>query len=319
MSKARYFVFSEQENSLPLFMRAWWMDALVGSAGWDVAIVEKGGEVLACLPYVISQRYGFRLLGQPRLTQHLGIWLHEGDGKYANRLTQQKDLMEALLEKLPRYDHFSQSWSYQYSNWLPFYWHGFKQTTRYTYILPDLSDESAIWEGFQAKIRTDIRKASERFAVKVRTDLGIEDFYSLNQQVFARQGLRMPYDLALLQRLDSACEARGCRRIFIAQDAEGKLHAAAYVVWDTNSAYYLMGGSDPALRKSGATSLCMWEAIRHAATVTKRFDFEGSMLEPVERFFRGFGAVQVPYFSVSRTPSRILKTVQFLRDMKAGS
>ena len=36
------------------------------------------------------------------------------------------------------------------------------------------------------------------------------------------------------------------------------------------------------------------------AGVTRRFDFEGSMLQPVERFFRAFGARQVQYPHVSR-------------------
>jgi hypothetical protein len=62
-----------------------------------------------------------------------------------------------------------------------------------------------------------------------------------------------------------------------------------------------MGGGDPALRNSGATSMVLWQAITFAATVTKRFDFEGSMLEPVERFFRAFGARQTPYFRVTRS------------------
>ena len=41
------------------------------------------------------------------------------------------------------------------------------------------------------------------------------------------------------------------------------------------------------------------------------------MIEPVERFFRAFGAVQTPYYSVHKTPSRILKTINFLRELKA--
>ena len=94
----------------------------------------------------------------------------------------------------------------------------------------------------------------------------------------------------------------------IAEDSEGQRHAGIYIVWDENSVYYLMGGGDPLLRRSGATSLCMWEAILFAASLKKSFDFEGSMLEPVERFFRGFGADQIPYFSISRTPSKSSST-----------
>ena len=62
----------------------------------------------------------------------------------------------------------------------------------------------------------------------------------------------------------------------------------------------------------------MWEAIQFASTVTQRFDFEGSMMEPVEKFFRAFGATQTPYFSISKTPSRLLKTAIFLRELLRG-
>jgi phosphatidate phosphatase APP1 len=46
------------------------------------------------------------------------------------------------------------------------------------------------------------------------------------------------------------------------------------------------------------------------------FDFEGSMIEPIERFFRGFGAVQTPYFHVSRSSSKLFKALKMLRDLK---
>jgi hypothetical protein len=74
----------------------------------------------------------------------------------------------------------------------------------------------------------------------------------------------------------------------------------AYLVGDRRTTYYLMGGGDPQLRTSGAGSLLMWEAIRRARAVSQVFDFEGSMLRPVERFFRAFGGRQTPYPHVSR-------------------
>src|SRR5260370_7073664 len=88
--------------------------------------------------------------------------------------------------------------------------------------------------------------------------------------------------------------------MFFAEGPEGRIHAAVYIIWDDRSAYYLMGAADPELRNSGATSLLLWEAIQFAATVTRSFDFEGSMIESIERFFRAFGAKQKPYFHISR-------------------
>ena len=45
-------------------------------------------------------------------------------------------------------------------------------------------------------------------------------------------------------------------------------------------------------------------AIIRARVVTDVFDFEGSMLQPVERFFRAFGSRQTPYLRVSRRTAR---------------
>jgi len=67
---------------------------------------------------------------------------------------------------------------------------------------------------------------------------------------------------------------------------------------DTSYAYYLLGGADPRLRSSGAQSLLFWEAIKLASRKNLKFDFEGSMIEPIERVFRAFGAVQVPYLQI---------------------
>jgi len=131
---------------------------------------------------------------------------------------------------------------------------------------------------------------------------------------FKRQGLDLPYSRDVVRRLDAACIKHQARRMFFAEDAQGRIHAAKYVVWHKDSAYYLMGGSDPELRNSGADSLLTWEAIRFAATVAERFDFEGSMLEAIERGFRAFGGVQTSYFHVTRF-SRRMKVLMAGRDM----
>jgi hypothetical protein len=313
--KESYRKLCETEPTIPLFSQAWWLDALAGESQWDVALVHKGNQIVATMPYVVRYRMGRLILGQPPLTQNLGPWLRETGGKQANRLSRQKDLMQKLIESLPHYSHFNMNWHHSQTNWLPFYWAGFTQSTRYTYRLPDLSDQKVIWDGLRENIRRDIRKAENRFGVRVRTDLSIIDFMHLQAQTFARQGMEMPDSPTVIQRLDNACQKRVRRQIFIAEDAEGKHHAGVYIVWDSTSAYYLMGGGDPSLRNSGAMSLCMWEAIKFASTVTNSFDFEGSMIEPIERFFRAFGAEQTPYFSISKTPSKCIKFAQCLRSL----
>jgi hypothetical protein len=123
----------------------------------------------------------------------------------------------------------------------------------------------------------------------------------LNHQIFQRQGLRMAYSAEFMHRLDRACAAHDARTLLFAVDARERVHAAAFLVHDTDVTYLLTSGVDTELRSSGAQSLLVWEAIRHAAARSRSFDFAGSMIESVERFNRGFGARQYPYLFVKRT------------------
>jgi hypothetical protein len=318
-TKELYRQFSREEPSLPIFSRDWWLDAAAGPDGWDVALVEKGNKVLATMPYMLRRRFGLNVLGQPALTQKMGPWLRPCEGSPAQKLASEKTLMQLLIDQLPAFDHFNQNWDYARSNWLPFSWNGFQQSTRYTYMLANLNDTGRLWAGFENSTRAECKKATERFKLQIRDDLPLDAFLALNHLTYRRQGISMPYSEALVRRLDAACAERTCRKFFIAVDSDGRYHAGNYFVWDECSSYGLMSGIDPSVRNSGGASLCMWKAILHAAQVTQRFDFAGSMLEPVERFFRGFGAAQVPYFNITKTPSRLLRIRQSLLSVFGGA
>jgi hypothetical protein len=287
-----------------IFTEPWWLDAVAPGA-WGEAVVEKGGRVAARMPWVRTKRRGATLLVTPPLTKTLGPWIRAESGRTTSRLEREKDLMTELIDALPRFDYFEQNFHPSMTNWLPFHWRGFEETTRYTYVLPSLADLDAVWDGTRANVRTDVRKAAKKLTI--RDDLGLDAFLDVHAKTFARQERTVPYGRELVARIDAACAERDRRKALFAVDADGAIHAAAYVVWDAGSAYYLMGGADPALRNSGAGSFVLWEAVKFAATVAPAFDFEGSMIEPVERFFRAFGAEQRPYFHVTKTSSRLLK------------
>src|SRR5919202_225122 len=90
-----------------LFEQPWWLDAVAPGA-WGAVEVPSGGEVVARLPYAVERRLGLTGLTMPPLTQTLGPWLAPLSGKYASRLSRQKELMVSLIERLPSYDYFHQ-------------------------------------------------------------------------------------------------------------------------------------------------------------------------------------------------------------------
>jgi hypothetical protein len=300
-SRPRTTAAGETPCANAIFQQPWWLDAVAPNR-WAEAVVERNGRTVARLPYVVRGRGRLRMLTQPPLTQTLGPWIERVDAKTTHALGNEIELLTALEAALPPAQAFLQHFSPTLLNALPFYWAGYRIEVQYTYRLEGLSSEEALWSGLRGNIRREIRKARKR--VEVRDDLGLDQFHSVWSKTFARQNLEPPRSLAELERIDTACAARGARAMLFAVDEADRVHAVSYVVWDERAAYYLLGGGDQELRTSGAASMLMWEAIIRARDVTDVFDFEGSMLKPVERFFRSFGSRQAPYLRVSRfTPA----------------
>lgn len=298
--KEKYRQLCKDEKTIPIFSKDWWMDSVCGENNWDVLIAEKGGEIAASMPIYIKQKFGVKYVTQGKLTQTNGIWIRYPEGqKYEKKLSYEKEVMSEIINQLEELDiaYYQQSFHYSVTNWLPFYWREFEQTTRYTYVIDDLSDLDYVRKEFNSKVRKHVKKSSK--IVQVKYDLDIEEFYNINTMTFNRQGINIPYNLNYLKELDNSCIKHNCRKILYAVDKEGNIHAAVYIVWDKVSAYYLMGGINQDY-KSEASTLLIWNAIKYVSKMVKKFDFEGSMIESIESFFRPFGAVQKPYFSISK-------------------
>ena len=299
--KTAYRNLCDTETTIPIFSRAWWMDAVCGKENWDVILVEKGGQIVAALPYYFIKKGRKIKIYQPLLTQTNGIWIkYPEKQKYSTRLSYERKVMREMVEELEKLpiSYYNQNFKYSISNWLPFYWRGFKQTTRYSYIISDLTDLNRIFENFHCSKRRNIRKAEK--IVNIKEDLNIEEFYRLHQMTYGRQGMKLPYSFSFIKKFDEECCKHSCRKIFYAEDLQKRKCGAIYIVWDENSAYYIMGGTDTQLRNSEATSLLLWEAIKFSSKVSKKFDFEGSMIESIEKYFSLFGSEQKQYFNISK-------------------
>ncbi|MDX1943027.1 MAG: GNAT family N-acetyltransferase [Saprospiraceae bacterium] len=307
-SKALYQKFCQENQArIPIFAQPWYLDAVCIDGIWDVAILEEKGEILAVLPYFLKQKWGFRYITMPLFTKYLGTYL----AKDFN-LTEQHDILEKLITQLPKAQAFHQNFHPDITDWLPFYWASYQQTTRYTYQL-DLSDLDAVFNNINRNMRRNIKKAQTQLLVSL--DGTPQDFYAINCLSFERQGLKMPYSLEQFLKHDQALAAHNARQIFFTKDESGKIHAAAYLIWDARNSYYHLSGDDPEWRHSGAGILLVWEAIRYTKEKLNLnlFDFEGSMMQNVEAIRRQFGATQVPYFYIWKYQSTFLKWIQTLK------
>lgn len=300
-------------NDFPIFLQDWYLDAVCGAGQWAAAVEEKGGRVVGVWPYFLKIKGPWVYIAMPPLARMMGPYLLP---EYRNTGKENKIITD-LWEQFPPLTAFEQDFNYTATNWLPLFWKGFRQTTRYSYTLK-LGDLKTLRKNLAPDYRNQkIEKAQKMVEVLVFTQVsaGLEDFYRIHNLSYSRQELAAPISMAFLETLDAALVQRGQRALFFAKDREsGAIHSVAYLVWDKHSAYYLLAGDDPKLRASGAGILLAWEAIRYAAETLQLpcFDFTGSMIRPIERVRRQFGAQQAPYFRVQKEWSWLWRVGKWL-------
>ena len=312
--KQTYHQFCQQNKDLPIFFQDWYLDTVCDAGIWDAAIIKKNNQVVGILPYYLKKKGPFSYITMPHLTKMMGPFITKAFRKEPHFTR----ICKALIEQIPKVAYFEQLFSYHITNWLPFYWKNFQQTTRYSYLL-DLTDLAQVYANFSTDYRNNkIKKATE--LVTVVRDLPLKDLYAVNKMSFDRQGIAVPYSFDFLQQLDESLYAHQAKTSFFAVDAQQQIHAVAYLIWDKERAYYLLAGDNPLLRNSGASVLLTWKAIQFAKEEVgvNSFDFQGSMLAPIERVRRQFGAQQQAYFLIQQHYSKMFKRISALKGKMFG-
>ena len=280
------------------------METVCAGKQWDVLLVERNGTIEGALPYLCGKKLGIRYVLQPQLTQYSGPWLDERlDFSERQRvMTELVAQLEAL--HLPVY---SQCFSPSITDWLPFHWAGYEQTTRYTYRFPDISDAALLQRQSSRARRQNMEDVAEACTVDSQFD-DVALFAAMHKAYFARKGQRDVLPQELIERVCHTALQRGQGLLGALRDKTGRPVNVSFVVYDDRCAYALMSAITEEAPRNSQTYL-FWKIIEHLSSVTRAFDFEGSMEQGNEYFYRTFGTNQTPYFKVFRCRIPFLKQI----------
>jgi len=257
----------------------------------------KGHEIRGGLAIGI---YGKRCAGHPDdLTPYLGIILPPPEGKYVTSLTIGKEISLALARHLKKdFNSIDCRFPPEIVDLQPFIWEGYATSVLYTYRV-DISDLDSVWRNMEPTRRKNIRRA-QNDGVVIEHEVQFSEVFSLVEKTFKRQGKEVTFKSSAFRYNEVLSKAKRCRA-FLARDKAGEGLAAVYIVWDEKRAYYLLGGYNSETSHHGAGALAMWDAIRFTRETLglREFDFEGSTIPSVERFFRKFGAILAPTYRVT--------------------
>ena len=293
-----------QTEHIPLMMQSWWLDAVCPDE-WNVMLYEEANATTASFVYHLRHKWKLRFILQPTLTQYSGLWLKttSPEASDGSRLSYEKRIVGTFLHRLKQEirPHFlSINLHHPITNHLPFHWQGFRQTTRYTYLIERIGNPDKCMALFSPAKKRQIQKAEGKFTLDL--NLSPDTFYALHKESLGKNGRgQILYSYPLFLRLWKAATARKQGQIFAIKDKDGVPVCAHFIVWDKQAAYDLLYFTQPHAASWGVSSLIIIEMLRWLVNKTRSFDFEGSMIEGVENSYRQFGTRQKPYHHLTHS------------------
>ncbi len=296
-NKELYHQLCQSESSIPLFMQDWWMDAVCAGKQWDVLLsYDSAGNVQAALPYLVRKRAWLKYIVMPQQTQIGGIWIHPDLQLHHTEVMQVCKDLNQQLESL-HLAYYYQHYPIGSSAIEPLKALNFKVRERVTYRIDDLSNLEAVVAAFSKNKKRQLQKALSLHADR---NLCVEDFYRFHTDCLQQQGKQISYSREFLLVLNRKTTRLQQSQIIAIRNANNELLAAAFLVWDKQSLYYLIPCYSEQHKDSGASALLVLEAIKLAREKGVQFDFEGSMIRGVANHYKQFGSTRTIYYSVEK-------------------
>lgn len=305
--KEKYIRFIKGREDIRIYNMPFWLDAVCGKDNWDAIVIEEKGEVVAALPYHRKTRFGISGILQPQLTQCFDLWIKPLQGFKTERvLHYQFKWIGEIAKRLSGFgaDFYDLRLSGSLQNGEPFFWEGFRQEVRYSFVIPEGYSSEEILSQMDRASRAKIRKASgEVKLVELRSP---ELFYKIKNASFKYRGMKNPDSIEVYKRLYKACRANKACKMVAVKDVQGDICCAGLYVFDKNYVYELLVGIVPGKRSENLKAFMTYEMIKFACETGRGFDLEGSMIPTVAEHNRRFGAEQVQYYSMRKIQSKSL-------------
>lgn len=308
----RYNVLADQSGSI--FNSTGWLD-IFGDPVRIFAILDNDKRLIGGFHLYIDHLLGIQHIKNPPFTPNCGLFYDTIAKNKSKQLAFEKNIISDLSEFLCGYSGIKTlSFPTSIKDFQPFYWKKYKVIPNYTYHIDLKKSQEEIFEAFSPERRNDLKKAkkdglSSRF---------VTDFTVIRELViktFDRQKDSIP--LKILDRILFQF-ANPSNSFAIEVNKDDKAIAGIFCVFDQKRIYYLLGGYDSSNRHSGAVALAIWDAIKKGIEFGAYiFDFEGSMIPQVEKFFRDFGGDLVPYYTINKAwlplefPLKLIKRNRF--------
>ena len=262
-------------------------------------IYDDGNNLIGGFFLYKEKKFGLTIYRNPPFTPFIGPFVKIEARNPVNIISKYREILSLMAEFMNGLDYsiISVSLGRNIIDTLPFIWRKFKVVPGYTFILDLSISLDDLYKNMAVERRNDINKAiKDNLKVKKVDDFNF--IKSIVLKTFSRQkkGINECYLNKILFEF-----ANNHNSFAFVTFKDEKPIAGAFCVYDKLTAYYLLGGYDYEFKHHGAGALTLWKAIEYSKQIgLKHFDFEGSMVPQIEKYFRGFAGELKPYFRINK-------------------
>lgn len=293
------FVYHSPQGGF--FMLTGIMDIL--APGWKGIIVyNKMDKIMGLMPLLIKKKLMINYALQPVFAQYWGICFSSFSTSKTSKIYARKNkICKTIIDKIPQNLHlFSYNFSPRFDYPFNFFWNGFQLQTRYSYQVKLDEDPKKIRKNFSEDLNNKINK-SINSGFQIVNDKNTERLFQLLESDKSNQYSYLNEKESITQKkLFQYLSQEKMGKTLIMENRDGHSLAGGFFVKFNNTITFLTSVMEPNFRKQGSVALLMWEAIKDASGESQIFDFEGSMIQGIEFFFRKFGGRPVPYLNISK-------------------
>lgn len=165
---------------------------------------------------------------------------------------------------------------------------------RTNYVLPITEDYSSIFDNYSPACKKNLNKANSRGCM-ITEDVSINDVISLYEKAYGGVSGYANLQFSRIERLISLVPKERCHLAGVLNE-RGSLVYAGLLLDDGRRLYYLLGAPTKEGRTMRATYFFIDAMVRRFATSRKLFDFEGSDIPEVAKFYQSFSPEVENYY-----------------------
>lgn len=248
----------------------------------------------------VEKKAGLTRYRSAPYTPHCGLFFNNPAKNRSSINSFNKEVIEQIVEYLNAKSPalLTLAFPTKFNDMQFFNWNGYKVVPNYTYQIDLSQSVDDITKEFDPKNRNLISKV-EKEEHSISESCDKETLYNfLNTSLNAAGAKVYPQ---LLKTIICNYSNPDNSFVFVLKNKEGHISSAVMCIYDQHSAYYLLAGNNRDHMINGANNLLLHKSIIKAKELgCKVFDFEGSMIKSVEKFFRSFGGQIVPYYTVNK-------------------